>query len=184
MGEFDYSKLHSCGLDVRIADSVVIKHPELVAIGNHVAIDDFCYITTALQIGDYVHIGPHCSIVGGTKAKCILGDFAGLSAGCRIICASDDYTGSGLTNPTIPAPYRADVVVGTVTVGKHAVLGTNCVVHPNVTIGDGAALGSFSLATKTLDPWRVYVGIPARSVKPRDRARMESLELRLRKETT
>jgi galactoside O-acetyltransferase len=181
MGEFDYWKLSSCGNDVRIAPTVVVRYPELVTIGNHVAIDDFCYITTSLEVGDYVHIGPLCSIVGGRRAKCVLGDFAGLSAGCRIICASDDYTGSGLTNPTIPAPYRADVMIGTVTVEKHAVLGTNCVVHPNVTIGEGAALGSCSLVTKSLDPWQVYIGIPARAVKQRERAKIESMELRLRK---
>jgi len=184
MHEYDYSKLLSCGSDVRIASSVVIKHPELVTIGSHVAIDDYCYVTTSLQVGDYVHIGPHCTIVGGEKAKCTLGDFAGLAAGCRIICASDDYTGSGLTNPMIPAPYRANVVIGTVVIEKHAVLGTNCVVHPNVILREGVAIGSCSLVTRSLDSWHVYVGTPARAVKPRDRAKIQTMEVRLRRETS
>ena len=182
MQQFDYSKLRHCGQDVRIASSVVIKRPELVSIGNHVAIDDFCYITTALEIGDYVHISPLCSIIGGKQALCILKDFAGLSAGCRIICASDDYLGSGLTNPTIPAAYRAEVHVAPVILEKHALLGTNCVVHPGVTLGEGAVVGSCSLVTKNLEPWYVYVGIPARPMKPRNRDRMLEMETRLRRE--
>ncbi len=180
--QFDYSRLQRCGQDVRIGENVVIKHPELVSIGSHVAIDDFCYITSSLEVGDYVHVGPFCSITGGRKALCILKDFAGLSAGCRIICASDDYLGSGLTNPTVPAPYRAEVHIAPVVLKKHALLGTNCVVHPGVTMGEGAAVGSYSLVTKDLAPWHIYVGIPAKLKKPRDRDRMLELEARLRSE--
>jgi len=47
MAEYDYTQLLHCGKDVRIASSVAIRHPELVSIGSHVAIDDFCYITTS-----------------------------------------------------------------------------------------------------------------------------------------
>lgn len=180
MNEFDYSKLKSCGVDVRISKNVVIKHPELVTIGNHVAIDDFFYVTTELVIGDYVHIGPFCSIIGGSRAKCTLSDFSGLAAGCRIICGSDDYLGSGLTNPTIPAEYHADLHIEPVILEKHALLGTNCVVHPGVTIGEGAAVGSCSLVTKRLEPWQIYMGIPVKSVKPRNKEFMIDLERQLR----
>jgi galactoside O-acetyltransferase len=182
MGEYDYTRLLHCGKDVRIASSVAIRYPELVRIGNHVAIDDFCCITTSLEVGDYVHIAPLCSIIGGKEAECILQDFAGLSAGCRIICSSDDYLGSGLTNPMVPAPFRAQVHCGKVVIERHAVLGTNCVVHPGVTIGEGTAVGSCSLVTKSLDPWQVCIGIPARPVKVRERANILAMEISLRKE--
>jgi dTDP-4-amino-4,6-dideoxy-D-glucose acyltransferase len=182
MDEFDYSKLKSCGIDVRISKNVQIKHPELVSIGNHVAIDDFFYVTTALEIGDYVHIGPFCSIIGGRLASCTMKDFAGLSAGCRIICGSDDYLGSGLTNPTVPDAYHADLHIDPVILEKHALLGTNCVVHPGVTLGEGATVGSCSLITKSLAPWQVYLGIPAKPYKERERRRILEMEAKLRRE--
>ncbi len=182
MSHFDCRTLLSCGDDVRISGTVVIKHPELVRIGNHVAIDDYCCITTALDIGDYVHIGPLCTITGGRAALCTMQDFAGLAAGCRLICASDDYLGSGLTNPTIPPAYRADVYTASVTLEKHAVLGTNTVVHPGVTIAEGAAVGSCSLVTRDLEPWGVYAGVPAKLRKPRSRDRVLELEACLRRE--
>jgi galactoside O-acetyltransferase len=180
MDEFDYSKLKSCGIDVRISKNVQIKYPELVSIGNHVAIDDFCIITTALEIGDYVHIAPFCSIIGGRNSSCTIEHFAGLSAGCRIICGSDDYLGSGLTNPTVPDIYHADLHIAPVVLQKHAVLGTNCVVHPGVTIGEGAAVGSCSLVKKNLDAWKVYVGMPAMCIKQREKERILKLEKQLR----
>ncbi len=182
MPPFDYSRLKHCGEDVRISENVVIKYPELVSIGNHVAIDDYCYISTALEVGDYVHIAPLVTIIGGRQASCILKDFAGLSAGCRIICASDDYLGSGLTNPMVPVPYHAEIHTSRVMLEKHALLGTNCVVHPGVIIGEGVAVGSCSLVRKSLEPWKVYIGIPARAVKNRNRERMLELEERLRSE--
>src|ERR1017187_381439 len=180
--EFDYSTLKHCGTDVRIASTVFIKSPHLVSIGNHVAIDGFCFITTALELGDYIHIGPFCSIIGGIQANFMMKDFTGMAAGCRVICASDDYLGRGLTNPMIPPAYRAKIQFAPVIMEKHALLGTNCVVHPGVRIGEGVAVGSCSLVTKDLEPWQIYMGIPAKPKKARDRQRLVDLEARLRAE--
>lgn len=180
MVNMDISGLAKCGKDVRIQGDVVIRYPELVEIGNHVAIDGPCYISTALIIGDYVHIGPFCSIIGGKKSSCVLDHFSGLSAGCRVICGSDDYLGSGLTNPTIPLRFHADIKYSTVTISKHAVIGTNTVIHPSITIGNGAAVGSCSLVTRDLDPWGVYMGIPAKFIKERIKGRILQFESELR----
>lgn len=154
------------GIDARISDKAIITNPDLVTIGNHVAIDPFVFITTALEVDDYVHIAPFCSIVGGKLCKLIMKDFSGLSAGCRIVCGSDDYKGEGLTNPPVPIEYRI-VTYSVVTLEKYAILGTNVVVHPRVTIGEGTVVGSCSLVTKDLDPWGVYAGVPAKRMSDR-----------------
>lgn len=179
MTSFDLKRLRFCGVDVRIASTVIIKHPELVSIGDHVAIDDFCYITPALDIGSYVHIAAHVSVIGGKNAICRIRDFAGISAGSRLVCGSDDYLGSGLTGPVVPAAYHAEINFSPVTIGKFAILGTNCVVHPGVTIGEGTAVGSCSLVTSDLEPWTVYVGIPARRIKERPQHGILEAEARL-----
>ena len=177
-----HTSVKFCGKDVRIADNVVIKHPELVGIGSHVAIDDFTVITTAADIGDYVHIASHCAITGGPESKFIMNDFSGLSTGCRMICGSDDYLGSGLTNPTIPAKYRATVKFGMIELRRHVILGANCVVLPDNQICEGVAVGACSLVTGTLNPWGVYFGVPAKYVRERKADRIISLEAALRAE--
>jgi nucleoside-diphosphate-sugar epimerase len=58
----------------------------------------------------------------------------------------------------------------------------NCVVHPGVVIGEGAAVGSCTLVTRDLEPWRVYVGVPARPIGDRPRERIIQMEARLRRE--
>jgi putative colanic acid biosynthesis acetyltransferase WcaF len=40
-------------------------------------------------------------------------------------------------------------------------------VSPGVNIGEGAVLGLASVATRDLEPWTVYAGVPAQPVKQR-----------------
>jgi len=169
------SKFKKIGKNVTIGSNVYFRYPEAVEIGDEVIIDDFSYFTTSLNIGSFVHIGPHCSIIGGVKSKLIMGDFSGMSAGCRIVCGSDDYL-RNLTNPSIPRRFRDGAKVGVVTLSKHAVLGTNTVVHPMVHVKEGAATGSCALVTQDLDDWSVYIGCPARKYQMRDKERILSLE--------
>jgi galactoside O-acetyltransferase len=154
---------------VQIGRNVYFRYPGDVEIGDNVIIDEFSYFTTAARIGSHVHIAPHCSIIGGRASTFVMEDFATLAAGGRVVCGSDSYLGDGMVNTTIPPEYRASVEITTVTIGRHAAVGTGCVIHPGVTIGEGAAVGSMSLVTKDLDPWGVYIGVPARWVRERQR---------------
>jgi acetyltransferase-like isoleucine patch superfamily enzyme len=176
-----YTDLHykfkKVGKNVQIGKNVYFRYPDLVEIGDNVIIDDFSYFTTGLSIGNYVHIGPHCTCIGGRESKLIMKDFSGLSAACRIICGSDDYV-YGLTNPNIPIQFRGKVKSGDIVIGRHAVLGTNTIVHPLVQILDGVATGSFTLVTRDLAPWSVYTGIPAKKIKDRDKTTILELEER------
>lgn len=139
------------------------------SLGAHSQLDDFVfvYIGAGCRIGRNVHISSFCSIIGG--GELIMEDFSGLSAGCRIITGSDDFTGPYLTNPTVPAEFT-HVVRGFVTIRRHAVLGTNVVVFPGVTIGEGAAVGAGAIVRKNLEPWTVYAGTNPKPVGKRDSA--------------
>ncbi len=61
-------------------------------------------------------------------------------------------------------------LVSHVRIEKHAIVGTNAVIFPGVTIGEGAAVGACAVVRKDLPPWGVYVGEPLRKVGERDRA--------------
>ncbi|MCC2624736.1 MAG: acetyltransferase (isoleucine patch superfamily) [Burkholderiales bacterium] len=164
--EYKFKKI---GKNVQIGRTVYFRYPEEVEIGDNVIIDEFCYFTTAVKIGNYVHIAPSCSIIGGKESELIMSDYSGLAAGTRVLCGSDDYVNGPFTNPTIPAEFRPNTKKGKVVVAKHAIIGTNVVIHPNVKIGEGAAVGSLSLVTKDLEAWQVYAGIPAKIIKARNK---------------
>ena len=108
-------------------------------------------------------------------------DFSGLSSRVVIYATSNDYSGESLTNPTVPAKYKAADKNMPVHLGKHVIVGAASVILPGVTIGEGSSVGALSLCSKSLDGWGVYAGSPARRIKDRSR-RLLSLEEELRAE--
>jgi len=178
---FDVSKLKHLGKNVKIGDFVKIARPEVISIGDNTIIDDFTLITggEGVTIGKYVHISSFCSVSGGGEFT--IEDFAGLSAGCFIISGSDDYTGKCMTNPTVPQEYKTHVLRAHTIMKKHSILGTNTVVLPGVTIGEGAATGAKSLVRSDLKPWSIYVGSPARFAKKREKENILRMEKELLK---
>lgn len=155
------------GIDLFLAETAIIKRPHLMDIGDHVAIDYGVYISTECVIGDYVHIAPYVCVIGGEKAKLVMGDFSGISAGCKIVCGSDDYT-KGLMNPQVPDEFK-ETKFTTVTFEDFTCVGVNCVVMPGITLREGSVVGSGSVVTKDTEPWTIYVGSPAKAVKMRDK---------------
>jgi acetyltransferase-like isoleucine patch superfamily enzyme len=105
-----------------------------------------------------------CVIVGNGGVT--LKDFSGLSSRVALYSATDDYSGSSLTNPTIPKEYL-NVLQGEIVLDRHVIIGTNSTVLPNVTIGEGSSVGAHSLVTKNLDSWGIYVGTPVKRIKDR-----------------
>ncbi len=165
----------SIGSDVLLSRKSSIYFPETISIGSHVRIDDFSILTGNIEIGSYVHIAAYCGLYGSKGIT--MNDFSGLSAGVLIYSESDDYSGSTLTNPTVPSEFRGSYG-GQVIVGRHAIVGARAVILPGVSIGEGCAVGSMSLVTKDLESWNVCVGIPCKPIKARNKSLLD-LERRL-----
>jgi galactoside O-acetyltransferase len=154
------------GDDVFISDLSHISRKHLIEIGSHVAIDQFVTITTQGIIGDYVHISPNCSIIGGKDSKITMMDHSGMAAGSRVIAGGADFNGGGLTNPQVPKEYRTEKI-SNVIFEKFAILGTNSVVLPGVKLSEGTIIGANSTVIKDTEPWSIYVGNPAKKIKDR-----------------
>jgi acetyltransferase-like isoleucine patch superfamily enzyme len=156
-----------CGGDeVRIHTSVVIINPEALRIGNHVRIDPFCLLSASgkITLGDHIHIAAHCSLIGTAGIE--LEDFTGVSHGARLFSAADDMSGNCLTGPTVPNESR-NVQSGLIKLKRHAVVGTNAVVFPGITIGEGAIIGALSFVREDIPAWEIWAGLPAKRIGTR-----------------
>jgi acetyltransferase-like isoleucine patch superfamily enzyme len=169
--KYDLTRLAAVGQDVFISANVEIRRPHLLRLGSHLAIDSGFYCTTGAQLGDYIHIGPYVTIIGGEPARLEMAGFNTIGAGSRILCASDEFLGNGLVGMA-PPEFRDVVRVEPVVFERFASLGTNVVVHPGVTLAEGSVVGSCSLVTRSTRPWTIYRGIPARPWKKRPRKKM------------
>lgn len=157
------------GDDVVIGKFTDIRYDDLVNVGGHVAIDSFFFCSTRLTIKDYVHLGPHISIIGGRSGYCEIGNFSGMAAGCRIICATDGYQGDGLINPLVPIQYRDTVFQAPVILEDFVTLATNVIVFPGVRIAQGSVISAGSIVTHDTKPWYIYAGTPARPIAERNK---------------
>jgi acetyltransferase-like isoleucine patch superfamily enzyme len=170
------------GSNVRIAKNCTIIGAENIAIGDNVRIDGYCTLVASghgyLNLGSFIHIGGYCVMLAGEGIE--LEDFSGLSWGCQIYSRSDDFSGRLLTNPTVPSKYTG-AKGGPVKLAKHVIVGANSIILPNITLGEGVAVGAMSLVSKSLDAWGIYSGVPAKRIKDRKRDLLE-LELELIRE--
>lgn len=177
---FDLAQLKSVGRNVIIGKTVRIRYPELVSLGDDCILDDFTYISTRLEFADHVHVSAGCKIIGGREAGVSMGSFSTLAPNVVLSAGSDDYLG-GLATPMVPRAFKGACQVGTITLGRHCIVGAGSVVLPNVTFLDGASVGALSLVKSDLAAWSLYAGIPARKIKDRRRAEIERLEREFRK---
>lgn len=144
-------------------------------IGDHTAIDKGFYSTTQLEIGNYVHIGPYVTCIGGRNSKLILKGFNNVMAGARIICGSDRFDGSGLFGAMIPDHLKGKQIIEPIVVEEFANIGTNAIVLPGTRLRKGVLISAGSLIKGDTEEWGVYKGNPAVLVKKIDKT--HTLEL-------
>lgn len=163
--EFGFKSL---GKNVLISDKASIYNAKNIEIGSNVRIDDFCVISAgkgSIKIGNNVHIAVYCSLIG--NGTIIMENFSGLSSRVSIYSSTDDYSGNYLTNPTVNEEFT-NVISGTVRLGKHVIVGSSCVILPNVNLDDYCSVGAMSLINKSFDNSNIIAGIPAKVIKHRE----------------
>lgn len=156
----------SLGKRVFLSRKASIYSSEEISIGDNVRIDDFCILSGKITIGSNVHISAYVALYGAKGI--IIGDYAGVSPKSIVYSAMDDFSGDYLIGPVHPKA-STNIIGGEVRIHKYAQIGSNSVVFPNLTIGEGAVVGACSLVNKDVEPWCITYGIPA--VKHKERSK-------------
>jgi acetyltransferase-like isoleucine patch superfamily enzyme len=165
---FDISKLKYCGKNVIIGNTVRIRKPEEVSIGDGTIIDDFTYISCGMTIGKNCHIASNVSI-SGSKAHFYMGDYSTISNHVSVHCASSDYKKMSLDLPSVPEELRFGGEFGDVILGDYVVIGAHSCILPSSKLPDGFACGAYTLIKDVnFKPYSLYAGIPAKFICKRD----------------
>lgn len=101
-------------------------------------------------------LGP--GVVCYCVAPVFIGERAVISQRSHICTGTHDFDRSTFQLYALP-----------VRVGAQAWIAAEAFVGPGVVMGEGAVLGARAVATRDLEPWSVYVGSPARCVRPRNK---------------
>ncbi|GAC1355468.1 MAG: acetyltransferase [Acidobacteriaceae bacterium] len=109
-----------------------------------------------LICADQVTAGDGAEIYNPSPTR--IGSHAILSQDAYVCGATHDYD-----DPAFP------LIAFAMEVGAYAWVCARASVAPGVNVGEGAVLGLGSVATRSLEPWGVYAGVPAVKVKDRRR---------------
>jgi acetyltransferase-like isoleucine patch superfamily enzyme len=156
--------IKALGNDIIIDEDIVVKQ-ELLINGSHVAIDKGFYCTTNSNIGDYVHIGPYVTIIGGKEGSFKALGFNNIMAGARIICGSDRFDDSGLFGAMIPKELKGKQIIEPVIMEEFSNIGTNAIVMAGSRLRKGVLLSAGSVLFGDTEEWGIYKGNPAVLVK-------------------
>lgn len=161
----------SIGKNVKISDKASIYDPDIISIGDHSRIDDFCVVSGKIFIGRNVHITPMCLVAGGEKGI-IFEDFTTIAYGVKVFTQSDDYSGETMCNSTVPKKYKNELI-SQVILKKHTIVGAGSIIMPGVTLAEGTSIGAMSLVLRSTEPWGIYAGHPATRLKDRKKNLLE-----------
>lgn len=111
-----------------------------------------------ISIGKGTVIGHDISLDG--RNFITIGENVNISTGVSIYTEQHDINDSF---------FRSLNSGGTVIIGNRSWISSHTVVLPKVHVGEGAVLASGALAVRALEPYGIYVGIPARKVGTRSK---------------
>jgi len=158
--------LKTYGKNVLLSRQCSLYAPEKISLGSNLRIDDFCLFSGDITIGSYVHISAYSALYGGCGIE--MEDYTGLSPRCTIFSASDDFSGDYLIGPMVDKS-KTNITGGKVLIKKYSQVGAGSMLLPRVIINEGVAVGAMSLVNKNLEEWGVYIGIPVRRIKERNK---------------
>lgn len=107
-----------------------------------------------LTMGEYSCIADDADVYNA--APITIGDHSTVSQYSFLCTASHDF--EDVNHPLITAPIQ---------IGSRCWIAADVFIGPGVTIGDGAVIGARSSVFGDIEPWKVALGCPAKSIRPR-----------------
>jgi acetyltransferase-like isoleucine patch superfamily enzyme len=136
-----------------------------ITLGERVLIQDSVVINAnrgEVVLGERSWLGPFCLVYGN----------GGVSIGANVLVAAHTTI-----NTVSHSSKRCDVPINDqpvltdpVTIEDDVWIGLNAVILQGVTIGRGSIVGAGAVVTRSLPPWSIAVGVPAKVIGRREGA--------------
>lgn len=184
--EYYAGRLRHMGENVKIGCGVKILNPQYVSLGDNVCLDDHCtlmarseggitiqegarlkygvYLDTEsaegyIEIGKRVYIGTGCCLHGHKGLE--IGDDSLLAQNITITPYSHKFE-----DPS-KIIYSQGGFSKKVIIGRDCYLGMSVSVVYSADIGEGSVIGAASVVVKSIPPYSVAVGVPAKVIRKR-----------------
>lgn len=143
-----------------IAKSVIIQSRKKLIIQKRAEIKDYVIIRGSksnVEIGEYTLINPFTVIYSGSGVK--IGKNVMIAPHCMI--ASGNH---GFKQTEVPIRHAEDISKGPIIIGDGVWIGANSVITDGVIVGHEAVVAAGSVVTKSVKPWDIVGGVPAKVI--------------------
>lgn len=114
-----------------------------------------------IQINDYVHITAGESVI--IKDNVLIASKVYISD-----CSHGSYGKGEIHNDPRSVPKERKIFTSPVSIDENVWIGENVAILMGVTIGEGSIIGANSVVSKSIPPFCIAVGIPAKPIKKFD----------------
>jgi len=121
------------------------------------------------DIGDYTYGYPKV-FAFGEMAKLKIGKFCSIAQNVNILLGGEHYydrISCYPLNDIINKESKDAFSKGDVTIGNDVWIGYGAIILSGVTIGNGAVIGAGAIVTKSVEPYSIVAGNPAKEIKKR-----------------
>lgn len=152
-----------CG-NARFGTALSISGLGNISLGDGCRIGRGCFLTAArgrLELGDKVALAPLVNI-GADNGRIVIGKNTAIGPGTVIRAANHNFGRRDV--PIMAQGHQA----GYVEIEEDVWIGANCVILPDVRIGRGAVVGAGAVVTRSVAPFAIVGGVPARQIGSRN----------------
>lgn len=125
-----------------------------------------------VNIGRGTYYGQGCNFVSRDGGNITIGNYCSIAHGVKILNVNHNYE-SVSTYPFSVLRSKdklkasRDRDVGNVNIGNDVWIGIDAIILKGITVGDGAIIGAGSVVTKSVPPYAIVAGNPAKLIKYR-----------------
>ncbi len=160
-------RLSSCGDNLSLGVNCTIGNPGAIEIGNDCVCFGYDFLLAhnggELIIGDNVSVNYNVMLNASDQGKIHIG--RGVLIASNVVLRSSNHIFDSVDVPIRAQGHRP----GLITIGDDVWIGSNAVVLPNVTVGNGAIIAAGAVVTKDVEPFAVVAGVPAVKIRSRIR---------------
>lgn len=129
-----------CGKNINLENKAFFGDGSGIKIGDNSGIGSYCELYGEISIGKDIMMAPHVIILARNHE---------------------------FKDTKIPMRLQGFQEMKPVIIGDDVWIGTRCIILPGVEIGKGSIIAAGSIVTKSVKPFSIVAGVPAKYVKDR-----------------